>query len=318
MRESPKIKIDPIGPVELVFRRSTAQEMAQPSAGDLLVGMTCDATNTTQGSAQRMLVDGVSAFPQGPGATQRIIVSADPTLDDLLAAEFARILLAGGSVPAGARAFADYAWAVRRGYKPDPLEVPLECSLEGIFQATRRSAGIDLSLPDTSQKFFAKWPLLAQRIMAAAAKGIDPTVTAFRVEGSDFVQSATICRRDHDVFRQDVRNGDQWWLSIPTDSGPSKGVGLLLRDPKSKFFKYWSRDRQSHLSGEPYLLLAVKEESAKWTFSTDPVLELPEIAGRQIAGGGSSSRFAHATQDPWYDGARFQYTLVASRKAALS
>jgi len=302
--------------MQFVFRHISDQEIAAPNPGELLIGSSCNAPVAGRAFAELALKEGLSAFPQGAVPIKRIIVSADPTLDDLLAAEFVGLLLGGKELPAGARAFADYAWAIRRGYKPDPLEVPLDCSLEGVFQAMRRGVGPDLSLSEAADKFNMKWSSLASRILAAAQEGLDPTITAFRVQGSEFVQERDSLRRDHDVFRQDVHRGVEWSVKIPTTNGRCDGYGLLLRDPKSKFFKYWSRDLQSHLKAEPYSLLAAKEGATRWTFSTDPVLELSLIGlHEKLQTAEAAANPQRAAQDPWYNGARHQYTLVASPKS---
>lgn len=302
--------------MQFVFRHLSDQEIAAPNPGELLICSPCNAPVADRAFAELALKEGLSAFPRGAAPIERIIVSADPTLDDLLAAEFVGLLLGGDKLPAGASAFADYGWAIRHGYKPDPLEVPLDCSLEGVFQAMRRSVGPDLSLPEAADRFNTKWSPLASRILAAAQEGLDPTITAFRVEGSEYVQERDSLRRDHDVFRQDVRSGVEWSVKIPTTSGKCDGYGLLLRDPKSRFFKYWSRDLQSHLKNQPYSLLAVKEGAAKWTFSTDPVLELSLIGlYEQLQTVEAAANPQRAAQDPWYNGARHQYTLVASPKS---
>ena len=113
----------------------------------------------------RLVLDrGVDALPRGEGVVERIVIPADPTLDDMLAAMIVHRLLTGQDLPEGLKAFTVYAAIVREGYKPG--EVSLENSLEGIYLAVRNNSNdftrpVDLTDPAAARRFVAAWMPMA-------------------------------------------------------------------------------------------------------------------------------------------------------------
>src|SRR5690348_806364 len=99
--------------MEIIFRRVLAGPGAFPAAGELHVAARDPASGG--GMAERALAAGPAAFVSGPGRVERIVLSAEPTLDDVLAATFLRRVLAGETLPAGCAAFARYTVDTRAG-----------------------------------------------------------------------------------------------------------------------------------------------------------------------------------------------------------
>ena len=297
--------------MELLFRHVSDLEFAQPPAGELIFRLRHHTATPVRAMAEYVLKQGVSAFPQGAAPIAKIVAPFDPTLDDMLAVEFAQRILAGEKLPDGAKSFARYATLAREGLKPG--EVPLESSLEGIFLAMRNNAGEDLSQPAAGAKFASDWARLAERIMTAAKTNVDPFTQPFLAEGPEFARERSFVRHDHEVFRQDVERGQKWSVQIP--GGAQNSFGLLLHQPKSLLFKYWCRDPQWGQDGKPYLFLAVDWGDGQWVFSTDPVQKLSLLGlHEKLQAAEVTADAGRAKADPWFDGAAFGHSLVAAPK----
>lgn len=297
--------------MQLVIRYFTQEDLEQAAAGELHIRRQ-RGDRGERALAELVLDEGPEALPQGAGPIERIVVTASPTLDEALAAEFVRRRLAGEEIPAGCRAFARYATLAREGLKPG--EVPLECSLEGIYLAILNAVAEDLSTPRAAEQFASDWRRLAERIIAAAKDGIDPFHEPFLGEGPDFAREQSFLRHDRDVFRHDVARGESWIVALP--GGPPEAHGLLLRNPKSLLFKYWSRDPGGAPEGKCNLFLAVDWGGGKWVFSTDPVQRLSLLGlAEALQAAEQVSDPAAAEADPWFDGAPFGNTLVAAPNA---
>ena len=296
--------------MEFVFRFLSEKELKEPRAGELLIPRPHGPDGAFRPMAKRALEEGVKGFPQGTGPIERIVIWANPTLDDLLAAEFLRRLLAGEKLPAGAERFASYSTLVRQGLRPST--VPLEAAMECIFQVIRSHAGRNLSAPEAAEEFNAKWRRLAARIMAAAEEGIDPFTTSFLDRDDEFVEEQIYLRDDHKLFRDDVARGKQWTAKLP--EGPPRSYALVLRNPKSQLFQHWSRDQRFGPGGkEQYRFLAVDDDSVKyrWTFTTDPTLG-PSLKGlhENLQAAEAAADAQRAADDPWV--LLYRETLVAA------
>ncbi len=301
--------------MQLVFRKFSPGSAPEPAAGEVLLRPHRPEHQHRRDLSCLVLEEGLDAFPHGSHPIQRIVVSDDPTLDDLLAATFLEQCLAGRSSPGGCRAFARYAALVREGLKPG--SVPLEVSLEGIYLAIRNEAGSSLADEGAAAPFVAAWSRMAARILQAAVGGVDPfTAPLFSAEadharGSDFARERAFLGRDHEVYRQDVLRGERWRVHLP--EGPPEASGLLLRQPRSLLFKYWSRQDAQAPVGGTYLFLAVDWGKGQWVFSTDPVQRLSLRSLAQALQAAEQSRdAARAEKDPWFDGKPFGHTLVAA------
>ncbi len=177
----------------------------------------------------------------------------------------------------------------------------------------RNAAGEDLSQPAAGARFAGDWARLAERIMAAAKAGVDPFTQPFLAEGPEFAKERAFLRQDHEVFRQDVERGEKWSVRIP--GGSQNSFGLLLHQPKSLLFKFWSRDSQWGYEGKPYLFLAVDCGAHEWRFSTDPVQRLSLLTlHEKLQAAETAADAQRAKNDPWFDGAPFGHTYVASPK----
>ncbi|MGA3067196.1 MAG: hypothetical protein ABSF29_10150 [Tepidisphaeraceae bacterium] len=256
---------------------------------------------------------GIPGLVQGSGPIKKIVIPCDttrPTLDDMLAASFVQRLIEGAGIPAGAATFAKYAALAREGLQPG--DMPLDSSMEGIFLAIRNDAGNDLTDPTTAAQFLSDWDRVAQTILRAADAGKDPFVSNLFGESSQFARERAFLKKDETVYREDVRRGQQWIVHLP--GGPPTSAMLLLEQPKSLLWKYWSRRDTSAPAGSSYLLLVVDWGRGNWVISTDPIqrLSIKELAETLQAA--ELQKSPNAGADPWFDGAPFGHTLVAAPK----
>ncbi len=296
--------------MRLCFRNLFEAGQAAAAPDEVLIYSADRSAARPRNLAEQVLAQGLAALVKGDADCERIVVPAGPTLDDLLAATFAIELMAGRQLPADCAAFARYAALLREGIRPG--EVLLEYSLEGIFLAIRAAAGKDLTDPAIGQRFAADWGRMAGAILTAAKEGLDPFTTSLFAAGSEFARERAFLANDRQIFRQDVLRGRQWTAAIP--GGPASARVLILEQPKSLLFKNWSRSSTEALDN--YLLLGVNWSNGQWVFSTDPIQRLP------IADLAESLQAAEAAKcsdspgdDPWFDGAAFDHTLVASPRA---
>ncbi len=299
-------------------------ESAPPAAGTLYMRPAADEHCDRLDLAALVLENGIGCLRQGTGPIERIVVGADPTLDEMLAATIAAELRAGRSLPPGLKPFARYAGLVREGLIPS--KISLEYSLEGVYLAIRAAAGDDLNEPANSRRFRADWERMSAAILQAAAAGQDPFTTSLFAEGSEFARERAFLANDRAVFGQDVRRGEQWIVNIP--GGPQNGRALFLRQPKSLLFKQWSRSEHDSGIGQPFIVLAVKwglsqssarlgrehsdELGSSWVFTTDPTQRLPIKSLAEALQAAEEARDPAAKTDPWFDGKPFGHTLVSA------
>jgi len=301
--------------VEILFRKFPGGDVVPPEPGEMHIRPRAHEDRDRRDLARLVLQRGVDVFAGGSGPIQRVVVNADPSLDDLLAATFTIRLLAGDKLPESSKTFADYAALVREGLKPSTA--PLQDSLEGLFLALRNAGGEDLTDAAVGARFAADWTRMADGILQAAVKGVDPFTTTLFGAGQEFARERAFLIKDHEVFRQDVLSGEQWFIKIP--GGPPQGMALLLRRPKSLLFKYWSRRDQEAPSGQTFLLLAVSWGTGQWVFSTDPVQRLPlKALAEALQAAEMTHDSGRAGQDPWFDGKPFGHTLVAAPRGGTA
>jgi hypothetical protein len=261
-----------------------------------------------------VLEKGVEGLQKGDGPIECVVVPAGPfgpTLDDMFAAMFVIQLASGKQLPGGAQAFARYSALAREGLKPS--EIPTEGSLEGIFLAIRNAVGNDLTDSKASAQFLARWAKMAERIMTVAEEQVDPFTIPLFAKGDEFARERAFLVRDREVYLQDVNCGQRWLVRVP--DGPPRASALLLRSPKSLLFKYWSRIDRNAPVGDGYIFLAVDWGDHHWVFSTDPIrrLRLKSLADALQEAEDTLGTIEDQT-DPWFDGATFAHTLVASPK----
>jgi len=284
-------------------------EMALPEAGELLLrprrpedALRCDLALLT-------IEQGLAGFVAGEGPPARLLLPADPTLDDLLAAAFVTELAAGRALPKGAKGLAQYAAIARAGLRPS--KIPLDVSLEGLFLAIRNAGPADLTDPEAGRRFTADWRRMATVLLGAARDGKDPFTTELFSDGPEFAKERAFLAADHAVYRQDVARGERWWVRLP--GGPVRAAGLILYEPRSLLFKYWSRQDTSAPGGDAYLFLGVRQEGRRWIFSVDPVQRLSLKGLAEALQAADAARDPEkAVRDPWFQGDRFANTLVAA------
>jgi hypothetical protein len=295
--------------MEIVFRAKLEPEEAVPAGEIFILPKGKDAQR--RDLAAYVVSHGIPGLEQGEGPIKRIVIPCDttrPTLDDMLAASFVQRLIEGTGLPSGAATFAKYTALAREGLQPG--DMPLDSSMEGIFLAIRNNAGEDLTDEFTASKFLEDWDREAQTILRAADAGKDPFVSNLFGESSQFARERAFLKKDETVYHEDVRRGQHWLVQLP--GGPPTSAMLLLEQPKSLLWKYWSRRDTSAPAGGSYLLLVVDWGKGNWVISTDPIqrLSIKELAAALQAA--ELEKNKDAGKDPWFDGAPFGYTLVAA------
>jgi len=95
--------------LDLLFRHPHRDNGSEINKDELFIYPKNPKDKNRRDLALICLESGPGAFLSGPGPITRILVQADPTLDDLLAATFVEELLCGRELPDGARSFARYA-----------------------------------------------------------------------------------------------------------------------------------------------------------------------------------------------------------------
>jgi hypothetical protein len=155
------------------FRKPKPGGAIETEAGEV-----CLAPADRQGSRRRAVAEAVlhgdsPALSSGDAAAECLVLPADPTLDDMLAATIAERMLSGGAVPNGMARFARYAALVREGLRP--AEIPLKSSLEGIYLAILTTAGDGLTDAEVAERFLEGWSRLAAAISPTTAPSTTTT-----------------------------------------------------------------------------------------------------------------------------------------------
>jgi len=321
----------------LVFRVFPKND-GPPPAGELHVRHNPAQDGSEPGLAALVLKHGLNALLKRDEPIEQIVIDIGfvaPTLDDMLAASFAWLLLEPEQkMPPGCqltlpellercRPFAMYAAVVRQGHNPDK-DVALEDSVQGIYQAILNARGTfgksaDLNIPDVAERFQEDWAKMESCILKAAAEGTNPTVKSPFANHPDFTGERAFLLHDREVYRADVLRGESWRVRLP--GAPPLGWGLFLRRPRSLLFWIWCRRNHEAPAGTHHALLAVDWGNGKWVFSTDPAQRLPidplaallqAEEARQI--GRASPEPQKSAADQWYDGHRPEHkgTLVAA------
>lgn len=291
--------------MELVFRDLRSHV---PAPGDIVLRPVDAQQQDRRDLAACVLGKGTEALVRGPGEALRLVVAANPTLDDMLAAAFAERLLAGGGLPAAAQGLARYAALQREGLHPG--EVPLAESIEGVFLAQRNAHGEHLEDALVGGKFATDWRRTAQVLLAAAERGADAFKSAL-FGGPEFARERAFLAKDREVYRQDVLRGERWIVRLP--GGPPRASALILREPRALLAKQWARGDAEAPIGGAYLLLGVRWGPGQWVFSTDPVQRLPiRPLAEALQTAEAKADRVRAEADPWFDGKPFGHTLVGA------
>ncbi|MGH7171948.1 MAG: hypothetical protein ACRELF_15605, partial [Gemmataceae bacterium] len=293
----------------IIFRKFQADQ--QPNAGELWIRPVRLEDRDSRATALLVLERGVDALERGTGEVHCIVVDASgtqPTFDEMLAAWFAQRLLDAQPMPEGLRSLAEYARLLRQGLTPTSL--PPEETIEGIYQAIRNLCGDDLTESELARRFLSRWRQMANRLLRIAKAGRNVFRRSLFVGEDTFAEEMAHLRNDENVYCQDVARGERWTVRLP--GGPPESSALLLRQPKSLLFAFWSRRDRRTPTGEPYLFLAVDWGKGEWMFSTDPVgqLSVQELAEQLQEA--EAPRREDAASNPWYDGRNHRHTLAAA------
>jgi Caspase domain len=323
--------------MELVFRKLAPAESVEPPPGDVYLLPAAVDQRQRRDLARLVLEKGVDGLLRGSGKPLRIVIDADPKFDDMLAALFVQRLLQGQPISDGFKAYAQYAALLREGLRPTSF--PLTDSLEGVYLAIRGGTEKVLTDPEAARQFLADWTRLADAICTGAEQGTDPFMTSFfdpQGELDDerrtyslksinraapsiafrggFLREQAFLAKDLEVYRQDVAQGEKW--DVRLSGGPARAEALLLRQPKSLLFKYWTRSPCPAPLGGPFPFLAVSMGGSQWVFSTDPAqkLSLKPLA-EALQNAERKQAPGHADRDPWFDGKSVQHNFLASPRA---
>jgi hypothetical protein len=311
--------------VRIEFRKFDAANLPEPGPGEVFVKRSPAHAKAEPGLALLVVGHGVDALVRGGSEPEVLVVDAaftSPTLDEMLAAAFARRLLdhPGERLPAGCAPLARYARLVLRGHRP-PGPVRPEDSVEGIYQAVRNCFGTsgemaDLTVPQVAGQFLARWERMEACLLRAAAAGVNFSAASPFKDNPEFDEERAFLEADRRKYRADVRRGRRWRVFLPGSAG--REGGLLLRRPGSLLFKHWAREDPDAPGRAGYLFLVVDWGEGRWVFTTDPTRQTP-IAGLTAELQRQEERRdpGRAQQEPWYDGHRPEHagTLVASPKA---
>ncbi len=313
-------------PVHYSFRRLAAEAEATPGDGEVLFRLHVHDHATRGQSAAPLhlacdvLQRGQDALLFGRGTPRTLVLlihGTRPSLDDMLAACF----VCHGWTQPGLEVFARYAAVVRQGL-PVTSMLP-ERSLEGIFLAIRNHQDLvlqDLEDAAVATLFVEQWRRLEQRILAAAEARRSPFNDRL-FEDPAFAAERRFLAADRKTFGEDVRRGVRWRAQLPGGAGSASA--LILFEPKSLLFKHWSR----YGSRCRYAFLGVRWRAGQWVFSTDPLecISLQDLAAHlqeaESAQPGTSMDetlvWGRPAASParWFEGARFEHTLIASPHA---
>jgi hypothetical protein len=308
--------------VEVIFRRGWSGESEEIPPGALVLAAAPPEDPHRRDLAQFVYHHHLAKLLKGEGKIRQMVMPAQPTLDDMLALEFVKRLLAGEQLPQGARLFAKYAKEARAGeIRHEDSAMPADESLKAIYMAVRH---LDLSEDDSLEdepaaaRFLENWSRMAERIMQAAEEGVDPYSTPL-FNDSEFARERAWVKSDHERYLDDVRRGERWIVSLP--GAPRRSSALVLRNPGSRLFGERSRQDTATPTGEPYRLLGVLWPKAgryprEWVFTTPrflgpslkPLYELLQSAADRKPG--------TTTQNSWV--LRYNDTLLASYDSELS
>lgn len=284
-----------------VFFRDSEYEAA---VGDVVVRAPPGSRRVSL--ASDVLSRGVVALGAATEATtRRFVLAPSPPLDDLLAAEIAWRQGRGEGQPQGLRVFAEYAALLREGISPTTLDP--ERSLEALYAAIAHAPEFD------GEALLRDWTRLAQALWEAAAAGVDPLKERV-FDDSDFPREVAFLRNDHHVFARDVANGERWRIRLPERQ--EEASALVLRRPRSVLFKVWARADPEAPGGRGYSVLVVSWGGGSWVVTVNPTDRISlRFLADALQRAESSVASEAALTDPWFDGARFEHTLVAAPKS---
>ena len=321
--------------LEIVFQKFERRGELQPGKGEVFLVPADLAERDRRDLAKYVLENGIGGLLGGEGSPARVVVSEDPTLDDMIAATMVCRIAEGADLPRGLEALAEYARLARQGLRPAPErpsgdKLPPEESIEGVFLAAKdgviRDANRsdpesrkDLTDPGIAERFLEKWARMVA-VLWEAAEGDDSGTLGERPMFSHdlaFAAEREYLSKDRWNFRQAVkRQGTRWLVSLPGTAEPVSALILSGEPEKSDLWKFWAREDEEAPTGGGHLFLGVKTGQWGWVFTTDPayqveigdlarILQQAEVAktGEASAGGGV------ADTRRWYLG--HSNTLVA-------
>jgi hypothetical protein len=249
-----------------------------------------------------VLAEGITGLLCGPstqsGSVRAIVAPADPTLDDMLAVSLLQRQIAGQEIPAGMRAFVEYAVAAREGLFPGTL--PPEQALICLYQAIRWKRPY-LTNALEGRLFLDRWADLAERILLASSEVQDPNTTPV-FQPWQFIEEQSFLAGDRANYREDCLAGERWQVRLP-DEGPAPPwrPALLLRRPRSCLWKFWSMLDTEGGSERGYAFRAIDESgTGTWIFSTHRRLALSIRSLQERLQEEEAKRApSRAANDPW-------------------
>ncbi len=293
--------------MELLFRPQEEGDHP-PGPGVCRLWILDEGGSQQRAFAETILKQGPEALARWSSSCQTLIVSAEPTLDDMLAAHFVQELQAGRGLPPHAARLAQYAALARRGHVPG--DVAPEQSLAALYAAICTLHGEILAdSPAAAVEFLSRWRALARDVLQSE---YDPFSQPAAGDDPIFAEEREFLRNDRAVYGEDVRQrGRRYRMTFPGEAGES--AALYLDHPRSILFKLWTRGDADAPGGARYALLIVRFGDSDWRISTDPVQRrsLKDLAVRLQQAERQKLRAA-AGDDPWFDGVPFNHTMIAA------
>ena len=294
--------------VEIVFRSN--QSRGEPGAGEIDL-RPAPAHGGRIELALSVFNRGPAAFPQGAAPLTCIVVQADPTLDDMLAAALVEQLVERRPLPPHIKLFGAYAADVRAGFKA--TELPLNDSLEGAYAAVRCSTPGDLTIPENAITFLARWRLMARCILSAAEQSVNPALVPLFREDADFAWART------EVGPRPGRLHSTGFARGPEVAGThSAGTDTPAAGPVAAAYGEHALEilgaARMPCAGRPRLRVPRRPE---WgpplaVFHGSGTKTQDRRPGRAAARSRSRADPDRAARDGWYDGSKHNATMVAA------
>ena len=182
-----------------------------------------------------------------------------------------------------------------------------------MYLEIRNRGGHDLgSMAGRDKQFLDDWDRLLGFIWQLAATNRNPYKELLFEGDPEFARFQAYLVGDRDVYsEQDVPAGERWIVRVP--GGPRETTGIVFRQaPRSRLWKYWAREDPNAPGGKGYLFLGAFEKDKDWVFSTDPRDRVSLQGLAQELQSAEVRLYTGAAQNPWYEGTRHNFTIVAA------
>jgi hypothetical protein len=284
-----------------------------PDPGTLLL-RPLDASKRTR-LAELALQEGVEAFVHAAPGPKRFLLPAVPVFDDMLALWILCDVRTAEVPEAVVRELCDYAAAARQALTP--RGVPFHARPYAVLEEIRRKCTENGSLMARfTERSFELFELLAARV----GEGI--ALFGEEVFGGShrFREEVERLKAEERVYQADRARARIYTAQVP-EGGGHRAAGLLEVDhPRSTLFRDLARSDTDSPGGEGFELLLIHYPKTGWVLSSDPALNIRIgfLAARLQAEEERRLGRPLPDDDPWFDGARFEHTVVAPPQAGTT